>query len=131
MTIADKVISEIKSNREKSREEFKVALQGMVDRGEVEYSEAIRIMEESRLFEVSSFILGKHESKEPIDMIFNWYDNGLEYKYQVIMFSDIVEWMDYIKDEVTEEFNAIDTNPYKVLYDYAMETNYIGYTFDW
>jgi hypothetical protein len=133
MTKTEKLIADIRENREQKREECKKAVQEMLDNKEISYCEALNIFEESRLFEISSFIIGKYDGKEPIDLLLNEYDDTLEYKYQVIMFSDVSDWIEWQEGEVEEALDAagITDNPHKILYDYAIKTNYIGYTFDW
>ena len=86
-------------------------------------------MKESRLFEVSPYIL---TSNEPIDILFEEYNEHCEDKYVTVYFTDIVDWIDWSEGEVQEALDAAGIgDPYKLLYDYVMETNYIGYVFDW
>ena len=133
MTKTEKLVADIREDRERKREECKKAVQEMLDNKEISYCDALNIFEESRLFEVSPFIIAKYDGKEPIDLLLNEYDESLEYKYQVIMFSDVSDWIEWQEGEIEEALDAagITDNPHKILYDYAVKTNYIGYTFDW
>ena len=133
MTKAEKLIADLREDRERKREECKKAVQEMLDNKEISYCDALNIFEESRLFEVSSFIIAKYDGERPIDLLLNEYDESLEYKYQVIMFSDVSDWVEWQEGEIQEALDAADItdDPDKILYDYAVETNYIGYTFDW
>lgn len=133
MTKAEKLLADIREERKRKREECKKSVQEMIDNEEITYLDALNIFEESRLFEVSSFIIAKYDGKRPIDILLNEYDEGQEYKYQVIMFSDITDWIEWNEGEISEALNSagIVDDPYKILYDYSVETNLIGYTFDW
>lgn len=133
MTKTEELIANLREDRERKREECKKAVQEMLDNKEISYCDALNIFEESRLFEVSPFIIAKYDGKEPIDLLLNEYDETLEYKYQVIMFSDVSDWVEWQEGEIEEALDAagITDNPHKILYDYAVKTNYIGYTFDW
>ena len=126
---AAELIAEMSRIRIEKREEFKETIQNLVDKGELDYAEAIQVMKESRLFEVSPYIL---TSNEPIDILFEEYNEHCEDKYVTVYFTDIVDWIDWSEGEVQEALDAAGIeDPYKLLYDYVMETNYIGYVFDW
>jgi hypothetical protein len=133
MTRADELVASIIKEREQKREECKKAVQKMIDNKELSYCEALHVFEESRLFEISSFIIAKYDGKEPIDLLLNEYDESLEYKYQVINFTDVSDWIEWREGEIEEALDAagITEDPNKILYDYAVKSNYIGYTFDW
>ena len=129
---AAELIAEMSRIRIEKREEFKEAIQDLVDKEELDYAEAIQVMKESRLFEVSPYILGYADGDRPIDILLNEYDKDIEGKYQTIWFTDITDWIDWSEGEVQEALDAAGIeDPYKLLYDYVMETNYIGYKFDW
>ena len=133
MTKADELVANIIKEREQKREECKKAVQEMIDKNEISYCEALHIFEESRLFEISPFIIAKYDGERPIDLLLNEYDESLEYKYQVINFTDVSDWVEWQEGEIEEALDAanITDSPHKILYDYAVESNYIGYTFDW
>ena len=126
---AAELIAEMSRTRIEKREEFKEAIQDLVDKEELDYAEAIQVMKESRLFEVSPYIL---TSNGPIDILFEEYNEHCEDKYVTVYFTDIVDWIDWSEGEIQEALDAAGIeDPYKLLYDYVMETNYIGYVFDW
>ena len=105
----------------------------MLDNKEISYCEALNIFEESHLFEISPFIICKYDGKRPIDLLLEDYDEHLEYKYQTVTFTDISDWIEWQEGEVEEALDTagITDDPNKILYDYAVATDYIGYTFDW
>jgi hypothetical protein len=133
MTKTEELIANLREDRERKREECKKAVEEMLDNKEISYCDALNIFEESRLFEISPFIIAKYDGERPIDLLLNEYDESLEYKYQVINFTDVSDWIEWQEGEIEEALDAADItdSPHKILYDYAVESNYIGYTFDW
>ena len=130
-TMIDQLLANICKEREANREAFKKDIQTLVNEGKLDYAEALGAMRESRLFEISPYIL-EHRSEDEACEIFEMYDDDLEYKYETIYFTDITDWIEWSEGEVQEALDAAGiSDPYKALYDYAMKTNYIGYIFDW
>jgi hypothetical protein len=131
MTKTEEIVKAFREDRERKREECKKTVQEMLDNKEISYCEALTIFEESRLFEISPFTLGKYDS--PIDILLDYYNEHLEYEYQIVTFTDISDWIEWQEGEVEEALDAagITDNLNKILYDYTVATNYIGYTFDW
>ena len=66
MTKAEQLLSNILKKREADREEFKKEIQALVNEEEISYADAIKLMEESRLFEIHPFILGNHTDSQMI-----------------------------------------------------------------
>ena len=131
VTTIDRLLANIRKEREANREAFKKDIQALVNEGKIDYAEALGAMQESRLFEISPYILD-HTGKDEACEIFEMYDDDREYKYETIYFTDITDWIEWSEGEVQEALDAAGiSDPYKALYDYAMKTNYIGYIFDW
>ena len=131
VTMIDRLLANIRKEREANREAFKKDIQALINEGKIDYAEALGAMQESRLFEISPFIL-EHRSEDEACEIFEMYDDNCEYKYKNIYFTDIVNWIGWSEGEVQEALDAAGiSDPYKALYDYAIKTNYIGYIFDW
>jgi hypothetical protein len=132
MTKVEELLTSIKEERERKREECKVAVQEMLDNKEISYCDALNIFKESRLFDIYPFILSDHKDT-PINILLDEYDEGYEDRYATIYFTDISDWIEWSEGEIQEALDAagITDNPHKILYDYAVKTNYIGYTFDW
>jgi len=131
VTTIDRLLANIRKEREANREAFKKDIQALVNEGKIDYAEALGAMQESRLFEISPYIL-EHKSEDEACEIFEMYDDDLEYKYETIYFTDITDWIEWSEGEVQEALDAAGiSDPYKALYDYAVKTNYIGYIFDW
>ena len=131
VTMIDRLLADILEERKAKREAFKKAIQILVDEGEIDYAEALKAMQESRLFEISPYILD-HTGEDEACEIFEMYDDDCEYKYETIYFTDITDWIEWSEGEVQEALDAAGiSDPYKALYDYAVKTNYIGYIFDW
>ena len=131
VTMIDRLLANIRKEREANREAFKKDIQALINEEKIDYAEALGAMQESRLFEISPYIL-EHKSEDEACEIFEMYDDDLEYKYETIYFTDITDWIEWSEGEVQEALDAAGiSDPYKALYDYAMKTNYIGYIFDW
>lgn len=127
----DRLLANIRKEREANREAFKKDIQTLVNEGKLDYEEALGAMQESRLFEISPYILDRTGKDEACE-IFEMYDENCEYKYETIYFTDVTDWIAWSEGEVQEALDAAGiSDPYKALYDYAMKTNYIGYIFDW
>jgi hypothetical protein len=127
----DRLLANIRKEREANREAFKKDIQALVNEEKIDYAEALGAMLESRLFDISPYILD-HTGKDEACEIFEMYDDDLEYKYETIYFTDITDWIEWSEGEVQEALDAAGiSDPYKALYDYTMKTNYIGYIFDW
>ena len=131
VTTIDRLLANIRKEREANREAFKKDIQALINEGKIDYAEALGAMQESRLFEISPYILERASEDEACE-IFEMYDDDLEYKYETIYFTDITDWIEWSEGEVQEALDAAGiSDPYKALYDYAVKTNYIGYIFDW
>ena len=131
VTMIDRLLANIRKEREANRKAFKKDIQTLVNEGKIDYVEAIGAMRESRLFEISPYIL-ERTSKDEACEIFEMYDDDIGNKYETIYFTDITDWIELSEGEVSEALDAAGiSDPYKALYDYAMKTNYIGYIFDW
>jgi hypothetical protein len=131
VTMIDRLLANIRKEREADRRAFKKDIQTLVNEEKIDYAEALGAMQESRLFEISPYIL-ERTSKDEACEIFEMYDDNREYKYETIYFTEIIDWIEWSEGEVQEALNAAGiSDPYKALYDYAMKTNYIGYIFDW
>ncbi len=131
VTIIDRLLANIRKEREANREAFKKDIQTLVNEKRIDYVEALGAMQESRLFEISPYIL-ERTCEDEVCEIFEMYDDDREYKYETIYFTDITDWIEWSEGEVPEALDVAGiSDPYKALYDYAMKTNYIGYIFDW
>jgi hypothetical protein len=131
VTMIDRLLANIRKEREANRKAFKKDIQTLVNEEKIDYAEALGAMQESRLFEISPYIL-EHTGEDEACEIFEMYDENNEYKYETIYFTDITDWIEWSEGEVQEALDAAGiSNPYKALYDYAMKTNYIGNIFDW
>ena len=131
VTMIDRLLANIRKEREANRKAFKKDIQTLINEGKIDYVEALGAMLESHLFEISPYILERASEDEACE-IFEMYDDNCEYKYETIYFTDITDWIEWSEGEVQEALDAAGiSDPYKVLYDYAMKTNYIGYIFNW
>lgn len=131
VTMIDRLLANIRKEREANRKAFKKDIQALVNEGKIDYVEALGAMQESRLFEISPYVL-EHAGGDEACKIFEMYDDYREYKYETIYFTDIIDWIEWSEGEVQEALDAAGiSDSYKALYDYAMKTNYIGYIFDW
>lgn len=123
----DQLLANIRKEREANRKAFKNDIQTLINEEKIDYIEALRAMQESRLFDIYSFILDP-TNEEEICKIFEMYNASCEYRYETVYFTDITDWIGWNEKDLNDA-GIID--PYKVVYNYAIKTNYIGYIFDW
>ena len=98
MTKSEEIIERLNKNNAYARESLKISVQEGIDKGEIDYAEAIEIFKASRYFDISPYIIE--------DGILSWYNNGIEEKYRTIYFTEVVDWITDSEGEVTEECDA-------------------------
>lgn len=130
--ITNEIIREVVSNRISAREALKQRVQEEIDKNRINYADAISIFEASGLFDIDDCIIYKGP------WVIEYYDDycsDLIEKYQTIHFTDIIDWIYNDEGELQEAYDAAGLNepynPIKDLYEFAKESNLIGYNFDW
>lgn len=130
--ITNEIIKEVVSNRTSAREALKQRVQEEIDKNRINYADAISIFEASGLFDIGGCIISKGPwvIEYYDDYCSDWID-----KYQTIHFTDIIDWIYEDEGELQEAYDAAGLNepydPIKDLYEFAKESNLIGYNFDW
>lgn len=123
----DQLLANIRKEREANRKAFKKDIQTLINEEKIDYIEALRAIQESRLFDIYSCILNP-TNEEDICKIFEMYNDSCDYRYETVYFTNIADWIEWNEKDLNDA-GIID--PYKVVYNYAIKTNYIGYIFDW
>lgn len=124
----EEILFKIRYTRLNMREDLKKRIKEYIDNEDMDYAEAVITMKESQLFDIAPFVLSHTDNGS----IFDIYDEHLEDKYSTVYFTDIICWIEDQEGEVQEACDAAgEDDPYKQLYDYAMEHDTIGYVFDW
>ena len=116
------------------REDLKKEVQRLIDEKKINYEQAIRILENSKLFEIENFIIS--------DGIFDVYtDYVSDFMYvnrgETIYFSRISDWINdneekekYVKKAYKDkDINREDLQ--KEIYDTIVDNNIVGFKFDW
>jgi hypothetical protein len=114
------------------REDLKKEVQQLIDEKEINYEQAIEIFENSKLFEIETFIID--------DGIFGVYCDYISERlwcdrHETIYFSHISDWIneDY-KGCVTEIYKDEDITKedlQKEIYDTIINDNIVGFIYDW
>ena len=114
------------------REDLKKEVQQLIDKKEINYEQAIEIFENSKLFEIETFIID--------DGIFGVYSDYISERlwvdrHETIYFSGISDWInDDYKGCVTEIYKDEDITKedlQKEIYDTIINDNIVGFIYDW
>ena len=114
------------------REDLKKEVQQLIDKKEINYEQAIEIFENSKLFEIETFIID--------DGIFGVYSDYISERlwvdrHETIYFSSISDWInDDYKGCVTEIYKDEDITKedlQKEIYDTIINDNIVGFIYDW
>lgn len=127
MINVDEFLKPYKEHLFNLRENLKKDVQQLIDEGKISYEQAINIFEDSKLFEIKSFII--------CEGIFDVYTDdisGYVNRCETIYFSQVIDWINDSEGEVLEVYNAIsDKDPYKEIYDTVIDDNIVGFKYDW
>lgn len=127
MINVDEFLKPYKEHLFNLRENLKKDVQQLINEGKISYEQAINIFEDSKLFEIKSFII--------CEGIFDVYTDdisGYINRCETIYFSQVIDWINDSEGEVLEAYNAIsDKDPYKEIYDTVIDDNIVGFKYDW
>lgn len=127
MINVDEFLKPYKEHLFNLRENLKKDVQQLINEGKISYEQAINIFEDSKLFEIKSFII--------CEGIFDVYTDdisGYVNRCETIYFSQVIDWINDSEGEVLEAYNAIsDKDPYKEIYDTVIDDNIVGFKYDW
>ena len=112
--------------------DLKKEVQQLIDEKKINYEQAIEIFENSKLFEIETFIID--------DGIFGVYSDYISERlwvdrHETIYFSHISDWInDDYKGCVTEIYKDEDITKedlQKEIYDTIVNDNIVGFIYDW
>ena len=127
-----KFLGPYKEHLSNLREDLKKDVQQLIDKKEINYEQAITILEDSELFKIEDFIIG--------DGIFDVYtdyasDRLWFNRHETIYFSQISDWIndDYegCVTEICEEKGVTKEDLQKEIYDTIVNDNIVGFIYDW
>ena len=127
-----KFLGPYKEHLSNLREDLKKDVQQLIDKKEINYEQAITILEYSELFKIEDFIIG--------DGIFDVYtdyasDRLWFNRHETIYFSQISDWIndDYegCVTEICEEKGVTKEDLQKEIYDTIVNDNIVGFIYDW
>lgn len=113
------------------REDLKKEVQQLIDEKKINYEQAIRIFEDSKLFEIEGFIMTNGIFDVYTDCISGSWVN----RYETIYFSQISDWInddsdDYL-EKVYKDKNITKEDLQKEIYDTIISDNIVGFIYDW
>lgn len=118
------------------REDLKKDVQQLIDEKKINYEQAIRIFEDSKLFEIKGFII----TNGIFDVYTDYISGSWVNRCETIYFSQISDWIneDYIDEDDDEDFlkaykdkNVNREDLQKEIYDTIINDNIVGFIFDW
>lgn len=121
------IVQAFKKERTELREDLKKKVQEWIDNEELDYYGALQIFEASHYFDIRDYVISD-------GTVFDMFDEDVsEYmdRGRTVYFTEIIEWIDGSEGEVVEACDAAGVDPYKEIYDYAVEHDVIGYNYDW
>ena len=127
-----KFLGPYKEHLSNLREDLKKDVQQLIDKKEINYEQAITILEYSELFKIEDFIIG--------DGIFDVYtdyasDRLWFNRHETIYFSQISDWIndDYegCVTEICEDKGVTKEDLQKEIYDTIVNDNIVGFIYDW
>jgi len=112
------------------RENLKKDVQQLIDEKKINYEQAIRIFEDSKLFEIKGLIIYKGIFDVYTDYAGDWAN-----RCETIYFSQISDWIndDYegCITEICKEKGVTKEDLQKEIYDTIISDNIVGFIYDW
>lgn len=117
------------------REDLKKDVQQLIDEKKINYEQAIRIFEDSKLFEIEGFIM----TNGIFDVYTDYISGSWVNRCETIYFSQISDWINEgYADEDDEDFlktykdkNITKEDLQKEIYDMIVNDNIVGFIYDW
>lgn len=113
------------------REKLKKEVQQLIDEKKINYEQAIRIFEDSKLFEIEGFIM----TNGIFDVYTDYISGSWVNRCETIYFSQISDW---INDDDSDSFlkevydkNVNKENLQKEIYNTVIDDNIVGFKYDW
>lgn len=131
MINVDEFLKPYKKRLSNLREDLKKDVQQLIDKKEINYEQAIRIFESSKLFEIERFIICNGIFDAYTDYISGYWANRCE----TIYFSQTSDWIneDYegCITEICKEKDVTKEDLQKEIYDTIISDNIVGFIYDW
>ena len=136
MINADEFLKPYEERLSNLREDLKKEVQQLIDEKKINYEQAIRIFEDSKLFEIEGFIMTNGIFDVYTDYISGSWVNRCETSY----FSQISDWINkgYVDEDDDEDFlkaykdkNITKEDLQKEIYDTIVNDNIVGFIYDW
>lgn len=113
------------------REDLKKEVQQLIDEKKINYEQAIRIFEDSKLFEIEGFIM----TNGIFDVYTDYISGSWVNRCETIYFSQISDWIneDYegCVTKICEEKGVTKEDLQKEIYDTIVNDNIVGFKYDW
>ena len=135
MINADEFLKPYEERLSNLREDLKKDIQQLIDEKKINYEQAIRIFEDSKLFEIEGFIM----TNGIFDVYTDYISGSWVNRCETIYFSQISDWINegYV-DEDEEDFlkaykdkNITKEDLQKEIYDTIVNDNIVGFIYDW
>lgn len=136
MINVDEFLKPYKERLSNLREDLKKDVQQLIDEKKINYEQAIRIFEDSKLFEIEGFIM----TNGIFDVYTDYISGSWINRCETIYFSQISDWIneDYIDEDDDENFlkaykdkNVSREDLQKEIYDTIINDNIVGFIYDW
>lgn len=113
------------------REDLKKEVQQLIDEKKINYEQAIRIFEDSKLFEIEGFIM----TNGIFDVYTDYISGSWVNRCETIYFSQISDWINDDDEgcitEICKEKGVTKEDLQKEIYDTIISDNIIGFIYDW
>lgn len=113
------------------REDLKKDIQQLIDEKKINYEQAIRIFEDSKLFEIESFIM----TNGIFDVYTDYISGSWVNRCETIYFGQISDWINEDYDgnvtETCENKGVTKEDLQKEIYDTIVNDNIVGFIYDW
>lgn len=113
------------------REDLKKDIQQLIDEKKINYEQAIRIFEDSKLFEIEGFIM----TNGIFDVYTDYISGSWVNRCETIYFSQISDWINEDYDgnvtEICENKGVTKEDLQKEIYDTIINDNIVGFIYDW
>lgn len=131
MINVDEFLKPYKERLSNLREDLKKDVQQLIDEKKINYEQAIRIFEDSKLFEIEGFIMTNGIFDRYTDYISGSWVN----RYETIYFSQISDWINDDYDgyviKICENKGVTKEDLQKEIYDTIINDNIVGFIYDW
>lgn len=130
MINVDEFLKSYKERLSNLREDLKKDVQQLIDEKKINYEQAIRIFEDSKLFEIEGSIICEGIFDVYTDYGGDWFN-----RHETIYFEQISDWIDDdykgCVTKICEEKGVTKEDLQKEIYDTIINNNIVGFIYDW